>query len=135
GDRDDEQVQDVRFEKMRAAGRQIQLDQILQDEQRPHHVVDDVEGFRHRPVDRSDEGDDQDRKPGDGDDHKRDVYGSRESIVCVLGPGQSRPPRPWTVGGSHGLRLQRAVRPGYVWAPGAIWESVLVTTTDRITTF
>src|SRR6266568_3957899 len=34
---------------MRAVGRQIQLDQILQDEQRPHHVVDDGEGFRHRP--------------------------------------------------------------------------------------
>jgi hypothetical protein len=111
GDGDDEQVQDVRFEKLRAAGRQIQLDQILQDEQRPHHVVDDGEGFRHRPVNRNDEGDDQDRKPGDGDHHKRDVYDSREPIVCVLGPGQSRPPRLWTVRGSHGPRLQRTLNP------------------------
>src|SRR5262249_24155705 len=57
-----------------------------------------------------------------------DVYGSREPIVCVLGPGQSRPPRLWTVSASHGLRLQRAVRPGYVRAPVT---SVLVRLNER----
>jgi hypothetical protein len=82
--RDHQQVDEVMPGEPPAGGREVQLDQVLDREDRPDQVIDGVEGAGQAGRDPDRKRDHQDRQPEHGQDGQRHVDRGGEPVVRVL---------------------------------------------------